>query len=68
MTAHAELTDAVWRRSSHSGNGSDCVEVAFWADVVAVRDSKNPTGPALILTRNDWTTFLSAARAGHLTR
>ncbi|WP_131738568.1 DUF397 domain-containing protein [Actinomadura roseirufa] len=41
-----------WRRSSHSGdNGGDCVELAGLPGGVAVRDSKDPDGPALIVTR-----------------
>jgi hypothetical protein len=34
-----------WRKSSHSGTGGDCVEIR--QDLAALRDSKNPTGPAL---------------------
>ncbi|MGW3767920.1 DUF397 domain-containing protein [Actinomadura verrucosospora] len=51
-----EVAGLPWRKSSHSGeNGGDCVELAdaagTTADVVAVRDSKDPDGPALLLTR-----------------
>ncbi|MFB4317622.1 DUF397 domain-containing protein [Actinomadura sp. 21ATH] len=47
-----ELTNARWRKSSHSGgNGGECVEVADLAGVVAVRDSKDPDGPKLALDR-----------------
>jgi hypothetical protein len=45
----------VWRKSSRSGSGqggqSDCVEVADLAGSIGVRDSKNPTGPILVLDR-----------------
>ncbi|HEY9473636.1 MAG TPA: DUF397 domain-containing protein [Mycobacteriales bacterium] len=67
MTPQPDLINAAWRKSSYSGNGANCVEVAFSADAVAVRDSKNSTGPTLVFTPADWTTFLRAARAGHLT-
>ena len=41
-----DLTDAVWKKSVRSGGNSDnCVEVAFVGNAIAVRDSKNPTGP-----------------------
>ncbi|MFI0407818.1 DUF397 domain-containing protein [Actinomadura sp. 3N508] len=41
-----------WRKSSHSAsNGGDCVELAGVSGVVAVRDSKDPDGPVLLLTR-----------------
>lgn len=39
-----------WHRSSHSAQGSDCVEIGVGATLTAVRDSKNPHGPALLLT------------------
>ncbi|MGX6740994.1 DUF397 domain-containing protein [Streptomyces xantholiticus] len=42
------LGAAAWRKSSYSGDtGGQCVEVADLAPHVAVRDSKNPDGPAL---------------------
>ena len=54
-----------WRKSSYSGNGgSDCVEVATsQPGGVAVRDSKNPDGPVLALTPDDWTSFTAHLRA-----
>ncbi|MES9602871.1 MULTISPECIES: DUF397 domain-containing protein [Actinomadura] len=47
-----DLTNAKWRKSSHStSNGGNCVELADVAGAVAVRDSKDPDGPVLLLTR-----------------
>ncbi|NDU71761.1 DUF397 domain-containing protein [Actinomadura sp. DSM 109109] len=49
-----DLTDAKWHRSSYSGsNGGNCVELAglAGASLVAVRDSKDPDGPVLLLSR-----------------
>ncbi|TDC38826.1 DUF397 domain-containing protein [Actinomadura sp. KC345] len=49
-----DLRNAKWRKSSYTGsNGGNCVELAEAADasVVAVRDSKDPDGPVLLLTR-----------------
>jgi hypothetical protein len=62
------LARAQWRKSSYSGgNGGACVEVASnLPGVIAVRDSKDPAGPALILTPDQWQAFLSSARAGGL--
>jgi hypothetical protein len=49
---------AGWRKSSHSGpDGGECVEVAERLGVVAVRDSKNPGGPALTFSRPAWRAF-----------
>lgn len=49
---------AEWRKSSYSGANGNCVEVAHAASgVVAVRDSKNPDGPRLAFTPEQWTAF-----------
>jgi len=49
-----------WRKSSYSGQGN-CVEVAAnRPDVVAVRDSKDPGGAVLTLSRDEWRAFLRA--------
>lgn len=59
-----DLTTALWRKSSYSSNNGDCVEVARnLPAVVAVRDSKNPAGPALVFTADEWRAFTSAAQA-----
>jgi hypothetical protein len=54
-----DLSHADWRKSSYSGtNGGNCVEVARnLPGVVAVRDSKDPGGPALAFTPADWEAF-----------
>lgn len=61
-----ELIHAPWTVSSFSnGNGgNNCVEVAVVGEVVAVRDSKDRTGPALIFTAAEWAAFLSGVWAG----
>ncbi|GLW52490.1 DUF397 domain-containing protein [Kitasatospora phosalacinea] len=59
-----------WRKSSYSdpqGQG-DCIEIAeaYTAShgLVAVRDSKNPTGPALLVPVTAWNAFATATAAG----
>ncbi|WP_319461926.1 DUF397 domain-containing protein [Micromonospora sp. RTP1Z1] len=56
-----ELIGARWRKSTRSsGNGGACVEVADnLPGLVAVRDSKDPDGPALTFTPAAWRAFLS---------
>jgi hypothetical protein len=60
-----DLTSADWHKSSYSSNNGNCVEVArSLPSVVAVRDSKNPDGPALVFTAAAWRAFVSGAQAG----
>ncbi|MGC5334716.1 DUF397 domain-containing protein [Micromonospora sp. DT62] len=56
-----ELNGARWRKSSRSsGNGGDCVEVADnLPGIVAVRDSKDPAGPALAFVPAAWRAFVA---------
>ncbi|RQX14869.1 DUF397 domain-containing protein [Micromonospora ureilytica] len=57
-----DLTGALWRTSSRSGNG-ECVEVADnLPGVVGVRDSKDPTGPVLVFAPAAWRAFVAVAR------
>ncbi|WP_200208179.1 DUF397 domain-containing protein [Micromonospora coerulea] len=57
-----ELIGATWRKSTRSGQG-ECVEVADnLPDVVGVRDSKDPTGPALTFAPHTWRTFIEYAK------
>jgi hypothetical protein len=54
----ADLSTAKWFKSSRSGTGKDCVEVAhLTGGMVGVRDSKNSTGSALIFAPSDWDAF-----------
>lgn len=63
MGSH-DLRRAQWRTSTHSANGSTCVQVACnLPGIVAVRDSKDPGGPALVFTLAEWRAF--AALIGH---
>ncbi|MGH3923772.1 MAG: DUF397 domain-containing protein [Pseudonocardiaceae bacterium] len=62
---HSDLTGAaVWRTSSFSGSGNVCVEVADLDSGHAVRDSKDPSGPALMFTAAEWAAFTAGVRAG----
>ncbi|MFI7003487.1 DUF397 domain-containing protein [Nocardia sp. NPDC050175] len=64
-----ELATAEWFKSSHSSGGGECVEVAFLdSDMIGVRDSKNPAGPALIFTPTEWATFTASVTAGEFGR
>jgi Domain of unknown function (DUF397) len=55
--------DQEWRKSSRSTASGDCVEVAFVAQAVALRDSKNTSGPTLAFPISGWDAFRADLRA-----
>jgi hypothetical protein len=57
----ALLTAAVWKKASRS-NGT------FVDQGVAVRDSKDRTGPALMFTPAEWDAFIGSAKDGEFDR
>ena len=60
-----DLARAAWRKSSYSGGSGNCVEIADnLPGAVAVRDSKDPAGPALIFTPGAWRAFILGAKNG----
>jgi Domain of unknown function (DUF397) len=61
----ALLRGAVWRKSSRSGAMGNCVEVAALdTGEFAVRNSRHPSGPALVFTRAEWLAFLGGVEHG----
>jgi hypothetical protein len=64
---HADIPEQSWTSSSYSqNNGGECIE---WSpahaqahDEVPVRDSKNPTGPVLMLSREGWAGLVAFAK------
>ncbi|WP_405163715.1 DUF397 domain-containing protein [Nocardia sp. NBC_01499] len=61
----SDLSRARWFKSSRSGGSKDCVEAAFLdGGFVGVRDSKNPTGPALVFTPREWDCFIAGVADG----
>jgi hypothetical protein len=62
-----DLPCAVWAKSSYSGANGNCVEVTRnLPGIVAVRDSKDPQGPALTFTPAEWKAFTAGIRSGKL--
>ena len=63
-----DMTGARWRKSSFStGNGGgddNCVEVAAAPSAMAVRDSKNAVGPALVLPMPAFRALVAETRKG----
>jgi hypothetical protein len=54
----------VWKKSTRSTDQGNCVEVAALGTTRAIRDSKNPTGPALKFTTAAWSAFTTGIRTG----
>ena len=66
---NVDLTQARWFKSSRSTGSKDCVEVAFLGEgSVGIRDSKNPTGPALVFAPSEWDAFAADTSIGKFDR
>lgn len=73
---YLEYSRTPWRKSSYSGNGGNCVEIAVTGDtsvathkadadkLYLMRDSKNPDGPALAFTEAEWDAFVAGVKDG----
>jgi hypothetical protein len=61
----AALTGVTWRKSTHSGCLGNCVETAVVdSGEVALRNSRDPHGPALIFSHTEMAAFLAGAKDG----
>ena len=61
----AELGEVVWRKSRRSNSTGNCVEFAALGNqLIAIRDSKDPDGPALVFTRAEIVMWLEDLKAG----
>lgn len=54
----------LWRKSSYTHASGECVQVAWVSPVVAVRDSKDPGGPELLVTPENWRGLLDDVKSG----
>jgi hypothetical protein len=62
--ADCNCVEVGFMKSSHSG--ANCVEVDSGAEEILVRDSKDPDGPVLRFTREEWDAFTAGIRAGEM--
>jgi hypothetical protein len=60
-----ELGSEGWHKPWSGGNGGNCLEAMKLADGrIAVRQSTDPDGPALIYTPDEMNAFIQGAKAG----
>jgi hypothetical protein len=65
ITDPTQLAHAQWRKSTRSSSSGNCVEVATnLPGVVAVRDTKDKTGPVLLFTPAEWEAFVGGVHDG----
>ncbi|WP_111830770.1 DUF397 domain-containing protein [Actinomadura madurae] len=58
-----DLSIKVWKKAARSNDSGDaCVEVGATVEIVAIRDSKNPDGPKLILGRREFRQLASVIK------
>jgi Domain of unknown function (DUF397) len=60
----SEVLTLRWRKAQMSTNNGACVEVAAVPGKITLRDSKDPGGPILVYTPDEWTAFLDGAKKG----
>ena len=59
-----DFASATWRKSAKTQANGQCVEVARVGDLIGVRDSKDPNGPILEFTVQEFEAFLDGAGKG----
>ena len=59
-----DLSNVRWSKSSRSGAGNNCIEVADLDTHRAVRDSKDPGGAHLIFAATKWAASTAGVRDG----
>ena len=63
---NSERRGLTWRKARLSTNNGACIEVASVPGKIAVRDSKDPSGPVLVYAPEEWSAFLDAVKKGEI--
>jgi hypothetical protein len=66
MTPHDQYQHAAWRKSSYSQGATQCVEAGAIGGKTAIRDSRDPGGPVLLLGSTQMRALVRAIRTGQL--
>ena len=67
MTTESKSYSTIaWRTSSASGGSGECVEVAQWELSVLIRDSRDRSGPVLMVNAAQWLQLLERTRSGDI--
>jgi hypothetical protein len=64
LLSGSDIPGSAWRKAQLSVNNGACVEVAPTSGMIAMRDSKDPSGPVLTYTRIEWSAFLDGVKKG----
>jgi hypothetical protein len=59
-----ELLGVTWRKSGRSSPSGNCVELAALEDGAAIRNSRDPQGPALVYTSDEIVAFIHGVKDG----
>lgn len=63
----SDLPGAVWRKSSFSNGQAECVETSELTDgSMAVRDSKDKSGPVHVFLSAGWSAFIEGVKRGEV--
>jgi hypothetical protein len=66
---NVRISEDAWFKSSYSTQeGGACVEIADLTTAIGVRDSKDKTGPALLIPPAAWAEFVGGVRTGRIGR
>ncbi|MFC4532554.1 DUF397 domain-containing protein [Sphaerisporangium dianthi] len=61
-----DKSEVPWRRSTRSQQNGACVEASYLGTTVAVRDSKDPQGPEVVIMKDSWNAFIRILKSGEV--